>query len=562
MLLDLETVPFSYAGSYLAFSYPLGQGKGHERDLAIRNIHQPVDEQDNFPICFLDENGQKMDGEITSSEIELILKNAGRELRICFQDENTVCMKANTSIMLVKSQNNIYDRVMCHDYGVWEMTGEEYSLWFKIKEGSIENHSVWAADGMRCEKSCIYMRPGEKGEFLCQMTLSGISYEEPEDISYEQALEKTKRKYEKFSTLFFTRFNNYKEAVDEAIYILWSSIVKPEGYIKYPTILMSKNKMNRVWSWDYAINALAVVDKVSELAYGQFLSMEGCQDEYGAFADCYSARTLIRNFVKPPIQGFVLRKMFQIKKPDRETMERLYDSVSKFTEWWFRYRGRMDGIPEYHHGNDSGWDNSTVFSMGLPVKSPDLCTWLIEQMDFLSELALELGRKEEGIKWKIDSEKLLERMLKFFVKDDTFVAYKIPEMYVVSNESLLNYVPLLLNKRLPERLRQNMLNNLLKKEKYISIYGIASEALDSPYFVEDGYWRGAVWPPTAWIFTEILMRNGKSKEAIKNAEGFCQMCREQGFFENYSAIDGHGLRDSGYTWTASTFLILLRDYIK
>ena len=561
MKLSLETVPFSYAGSYLAFSFPQDQGKGYEQDLTIRNIHGPFCDQDNFPVCLLDENDQKAVGEILASETELILKNDSRELRICFQNANTVCMKANTSFMVTKRRNDVYDRVMCHDYGVWEVTGEEYSLWFKIQEGSAENHSVWAEDGMRCERSCIYMRPGETGEFSCQMTLSGLSYDEPERILYEQALEDTKRKYSRFRRLYPAK-GKYTEAIDEAVYILWSSIIEPEGYVKYPTILMSKNKMNMVWSWDYAINALAVADKAPDLAYEQFLSMEACQDRNGAFADCYSARTLIRNFVKPPVQGFVLRKMFRIRKPDRTVMERLYESVSKFTEWWFSYRGRMDGIPEYHHGNDSGWDNSTVFSMGLPVKSPDLCTWLIEQMDFLSELALELGKEEQGRKWKERSEELLTVMLKYFVKDNAFVAYKIPEMQVIHNSSLLMYIPLLLGDRLPESLREDMLDSLLKKGKFVSPYGLASEALDSPYFEEDGYWRGAVWPPTAWIFTEILMRNGRHEEAVKYAGCFCEMCRKYGFFENYSAIDGHGLRDSGYTWTASVFLILLRDYIK
>lgn len=565
MKLSLKTVPFSFAGSYLAFSYPQDHGKGYEEDLTIRNIHGAFCDQDNFPLCLLDEKNRKLHGEITASETELVLKNADRELRICFQNEKTVFLKANTGVMLTKRRNDVYDRVMRHDYGVWEVTGEEYSLWFKIQEGDIENHSGWAADGMRCENSCIYMRPGETGKFQCQMTLSGLSYEEPEKIQYEQALESTRKKYEEFKAPYLTGFTGnkeYRETIEEAVYILWSSIVNPEGYVKYPTILMSKNKMNMAWSWDYAINALAVVDKDPDLAYGQFLSMESCQDEYGAFADCYSARSLIRNFVKPPVQGFVLKKMFQIKKPDRKTMERLYSSVSKFTKWWFLYRGRMDGIPEYHHGNDSGWDNSTVFSMGLPVKSPDLCVWLIEQMDFLSELAFELGKMEEGIQWKAHSEKLMSHMMEYFVKDGAFVAYKIPEMCTVPNESLLMYIPLLLGERLPESLRKSMLDRLLEKNRYVTAYGIASEALDSPCFVEDGYWRGAVWPPTAWIFTEILMRNSKYKEAIENAESFCKMCKKHGFFENYSAIDGHGLRDSGYTWTASVFLILLRDYLQ
>ena len=127
---------------------------------------------------------------------------------------------------------------------------------------------------------------------------------------------------------------------------------------------------------------------------------------------------------------------------------------------------------------------------------------------------------------------------------------------------MLLYIPLILGERLPEDLRKTMLDKLLTSGKFITDYGIASEPVDSEYFIEDGYWRGAIWPPTAFIMTELLMKNGKTEEALKNAESFCDLCAERGFYENYSAIDGRGLRDSGFTWTDSVFIILLRDYLE
>lgn len=564
MMLRFGTVPFSFRGSYIAFSYPQDSGEGYEKDLTIRSIYGVFDDQDNYPVCLLDKEGRRLRGEVKATETELCLTSIqGKEtLRFCFQSADTVCLKGNTKIMLTKRRMEHYDRVLCHDTGLWEITGREYSLWLKVQTGTIENYSPGSEKGAGNVKSCILMRPDENGQFLCQMTLAGLSYQQPELVSYEEAVSRARKEYDRFASLFVTRRKDYQQAVEEAAYILWSSVVRPEGYVKYPAMLMSKNKMNMIWSWDYAINALAVVDKEPELAYEQFLSMAECQDKYGAYADCYSARNLIRGFVKPPVQGFVLKKMFAIRKPSREIMEKLYQSVSEFTQWWFQYRGGKDGIPEYCHGNDSGWDNSTVFSLGVPVKSPDLCTWLIIQMDFLAELSQELGLKQDCRKWEEKSEKLLNHMLEYFVRDNEFVAYKVPEMCKIPNDSLLMYIPLLLGKRIPEKLRQNMLGKLLEEGKFFTSYGMASEALDSLYFVEDGYWRGAVWPPTAWIFTEILVKNGKGKEAVLNAESFCEMCRKYGFFENYSAKDGHGLRDSGYTWTASAFLILLRDYLE
>lgn len=562
MKLNFGTDCFSREGSYMAFSYPQDKVPGYESSLTVRNIHGLFFHQDNYPICFLGDNEEKLDGLIEATETELVMTAGDRKLSICYQTPETVWLRTNCPAVMIKKLIAVEDRVMCHDSGTWEIAGMEGSLMFEVSKGTIKDGSVWSRSGIGSDKIEVIFEPGNEGVFECQMTLSGLSYNRPEKSTYAQALDAVKKDYETFKKPYRTSISEYEKAVEQAAYVMWHTIIRPAGYVKYPVILMSKNRMNQVWSWDYAINALAVVDKDSTLAYDQFLAMAACQDETGAYADCFAARTMIRAFVKPPVQGFMLRKMFRVYEPERDVKEKLYDTVARFTEWWFDYRAKTDGIPEYLHGNDSGWDNSTVFSLGLPVKSPDLTAWLVDQMDFLADLALDLGDREAAAHWRERSDKLLAYMLEYFVRDGRFVAYKIPENKPVVCDSLLLYVPLILGKRLPETLRQNMLKELLETKKFMTPYGLASEPLDSPYFVEDGYWRGAVWPPVAVIFTEILKINGKEKEAKAHAEGFCKICAKYGFYENYSAIDGHGLRDTGYTWTAAAFLILLRDYLE
>ncbi len=107
-----------------------------------------------------------------------------------------------------------------------------------------------------------------------------------------------------------------------------------------------------------------------------------------------------------------------------------------------------------------------------------------------------------------------------------------------------------------------MIAELLAPGRYFTDYGFASEPIDSELFFEDGYWRGAVWPPTAYIFTDILLRNDCDEQARQNAVAYCDMCLDNGFYENYSVLDGHGLRDCGFTWSASIFMILIRDLLE
>jgi hypothetical protein len=46
------------------------------------------------------------------------------------------------------------------------------------------------------------------------------------------------------------------------------------------------------------------------------------------------------------------------------------------------------------------------------------------------------------------------------------------------------------------------------------------------------------------------------KLARSLARAFCDLCRGNGLAENFDAGTGAGLRDRGYTWTASVFLEL------
>jgi hypothetical protein len=174
--------------------------------------------------------------------------------------------------------------------------------------------------------------------------------------------------------------------------------------------------------------------------------------------------------------------MFKIARPDTATVLQLYTSVDRFTRWWFDARMQGSETPVYNHGNDSGWDNSTIFRFGVPVQSPDLCTWLILQMDFLSETAESLGKNAEAAEWKSRSDRLFKTMLSVFTVGDELCAIRVRDRKKIQEQSLLLYVPLLLGDRLPENIRSTLLNRLLQKDKFCCEYGISSESTDSEFF--------------------------------------------------------------------------------
>jgi hypothetical protein len=58
------------------------------------------------------------------------------------------------------------------------------------------------------------------------------------------------------------------------------------------------------------------------------------------------------------------------------------------------------------------------------------------------------------------------------------------------------------------------------------------------------------------LIIDGLARAGREALARRLSRSFCEMCKAHGLAENYDAQTGEGLRDRGYTWTASVFLEL------
>jgi hypothetical protein len=57
----------------------------------------------------------------------------------------------------------------------------------------------------------------------------------------------------------------------------------------------------------------------------------------------------------------------------------------------------------------------------------------------------------------------------------------------------------------------------------------------------------------------MLALHGHAAEARAAALDFCAMCETEGFRENFDALNGTGLRDPGYSWTAAVCLSFLQQ---
>jgi hypothetical protein len=346
---------------------------------------------------------------------------------------------------------------------------------------------------------------------------------------------------------------------DRELWNLWNLGVHPLGNIRREITLVSKFALAGIWSWDHCWHMLATASIDPELAWNNLMVIFDHQDVTGGLPDVIAPNEVLWAFLKPPVHGWMvgLLEARHAWFSDAHRRE-VYPRLCRLTEFWLRERDEdRDGVPNYLHGNDSGWDNSTAFDAGVPLEAPDLSTWLILQQDWLAKCAEKLGLMEDAVRWKRGSESLLQKMLEHFWNGERFVGRLSGSHEEVPSESLLLRIPLLLGSRLPEAAREWCLRDLRPDGAFGWKAGFLTESKTSAAFEQDGYWRGPIWPVEVFIFVEALRANDEHAEADSVVLASLRHIQAAGNFENYRADTGEGLRDPSIAWTSSCVLAFL-----
>ncbi|WP_374765203.1 amylo-alpha-1,6-glucosidase [Yunchengibacter salinarum] len=341
-------------------------------------------------------------------------------------------------------------------------------------------------------------------------------------------------------------------------YIRWSAVVAPHGLVSRPAMMMSMNWMVKLWSWDHCFNAIATARNDARLAWDQMLMFADRQDEHGCYPDAFNDTHMVFNYTKPPIHGWAVMKMVEamggMSAVPRARLLEMARSLERWTDWWLTHRRREgEDLPFYQHGFDSGWDNATVFDRSLPTITPDLAAYLVVQMDVLADLFTHLGQGTRGRFWRWQADAMMTAMTDRLMTGDGFIARTLHGDQAVDTEGLIHAMPILLGERLSPAMKTALVARI---DGLTTPWGLATEHPDSPLYEPDGYWRGPIWAPATYLVIDGLMRAGETARALEIARRFCAMGRIHGFAECHDALTGEKLRDRGFTWTASSFLLM------
>ena len=297
-----------------------------------------------------------------------------------------------------------------------------------------------------------------------------------------------------------------------AAYGLWSAMASARGNYRRDCMLVSKNYMCGMWSWDHCFAAMVLANVSPERAWDQLMCMFDDQREDGRIADCIEAVKEEWGYVKPPIHGLTLDILERSMKLTAAQRREAYDRLSRWAMFWLSTRDIMgEDMPCYLHGNDSGWDNNTVFDTPGPIQSAELQAYLAILCRKLAKLAEDCDAPMAD-EWHQRAERLQSAMLTYLVEDDLPVARQAETHARAGAFSSMPYMAITLGNALPEGMRRSMLAKL-EDPNFCTPYGIASEALDSPAYQRDGYARGSVWAYGQLLPVVGLLRMGERRAA-------------------------------------------------
>lgn len=379
--------------------------------------------------------------------------------------------------------------------------------------------------------------------------------------SFEEAVSKPRNGLTEWKTHIPEVSEKYKPAAELAGYLVWTSVVNPQGILKRPVSLSGLLGFQNIWGWDNLFEGIALNHFRPELGWNNLVVRFDAQSKSGAVPQTMNDVDSNHNAPPRPLEGWAMQMMRKHKAFSHEQLASFYPQLELNTEWWFRCRSKDGLICHYWHGNDSGADNATSFDATPWIEAPDLNAYLVLQCDALAWMASELGNVEASKRWQEKGEQLLEVLIAEFWNGEQFMVRRVDNGQMLPTTSLLAYLPIILGERLPKEITRKMAEDLATPGAFLSNAGVTSEDMRSPLFRCNGYWRGPVWPSWTMLVVDGLTRAGETDLAHDIAHRYCTNCLQHGFNENYHPLTGVGNGCDSVMWGPSVFLILASEYL-
>lgn len=297
---------------------------------------------------------------------------------------------------------------------------------------------------------------------------------------------------------------------------------------------------------------------------------------------------------------------------DKDFLEEMYPKLKAYHRWWYTNRDHnKNGIAEYggmiHRYNsspeeiilaaawESGMDNAVRFDVegygvddiGVKVfenkdeagqllgysinqESVDLNSFLYAEKIYLAQIAEILGKIQESkdffesaiyIKNYINSEMFDEKTGYYY--DLQFDESGNTKLLVNRGKGTEGYIPLWANAADKDK-AERVVENILDENVMNTYVPFPTASKDNPKYSPTKYWRGPVWLDQAYFGIVGLNNYGYNKEAeeltIKLFEHSEGLLGDEAIRENYNPETGEGLHCSNFSWSASVYYLLYKNF--
>jgi hypothetical protein len=543
--LELTRIPFASRSNYLVFVADCPKDEsGAEREIIYLTftygMSSGITRWDIIKIEPIYE-GQILPYTYTATPSLLTLETVRGNIEICFEGKDNALFRTTGNGLGI----HFSLKFMPHELFLDRLDGTVYTSLKNIGEflfenpgGKLEHNGQWIGPMMQSRPCYVNYLPGPGGRVEAYIHFAQSGVNRPGKLaSFDESVAKTQKDFDDFCKIYdFEVPEKYKEAKMLAVYAIWQCYIDvPLGNFPANVMYMMRvGMLVRAMGWHTTYQAITAANNIDQ-AIEYLYSNTPFMDEYGQIPDGLNDTFSDMHCTKPPFQGFAWEYLEDRYGPDKITKahcEKLFEPMKKWVSWWRTFRDiDGNGIIDYVHADESGWDDSSIFSKGMPIETPDSVAFLILMLEMLSKMARKLGKDAEADAYMADAKKLLDDLITIFWNGEKFVCRMVGTHEIVDFDSIAMYQPIILGKRLPREIIDKIAAKLEDPETFFSEKdgGLYSESRKSPFFsIGTAFMMGRMLAPVQFMMALGLYKAGKKELALKIAKAFCDWTMEKG----------------------------------
>jgi len=563
--IDITRVPFSDRGSrLLVFRYPQLSGlyvKLAERLTQLESdieayLHRPPFIQGLY---LTDQDGAELDFEIDTSPSVITFHTRIGDFYLTFQDERSLSFGYPPDV-----RAGMRFRVFPQYWKSTPQGGKFMSVRNVTYSttGVLERNQITPVEGGY--EVDILVSSGQD----CAVAISIQPSQQPEQIikPFSMALQAAQQRWERWFGRVPPVQPQYQRTYAYAWWVMANNLISPQGMVTMEAMAPSKLNYVGLWLWDNALHALAYRHVDADLARNQIRSMLAHQLPNGMLPDAIFDdgvvssidHPIVGEVTKPPILAWSALKLHETD-PDLQFLQEIYVPLVRLNAWWFSMNDDDgDGLAQYNHPYSSGLDDSPLWDEGMPVESPDLNTYLHNQMICLAQIAEKLNMQTEAAMWRRRAASLVQRMIHDFWDPEAGLFWALKDEKPVRVVTPFNLLPLWTGS-LPQEITAPLLAHLTNPKEFWGAYGLPTVARNDRHYDPETMWRGPVWANVNYFFIEALQKIGKVDIAAELRNRTLNMVMAQDdIYEYYNAETGAPPPGAAniFGWTSAIFIDL------